>query len=50
MRDHRVGLAHSDTEVVELMRRSGMPFGPHLLDNPVRVRWNGAPAHTYCTS
>lgn len=47
VRDKLLGVAHSDSEVVGLLRGAGWPFGPSLLDNPVWVRWAGAPAHSY---
>ncbi|MER5995029.1 MULTISPECIES: hypothetical protein [Streptomyces] len=42
-----VGLAHSDRDLVELLRRAGLPEGERLLDDPAWVRWIGGRAHVY---
>jgi hypothetical protein len=42
-----LGLAHSDTEVVELLRRAGLPDAEMLLDDPAWVKWRGGRAHHY---
>jgi hypothetical protein len=42
-----LGLAHSDTEVVELLHRAGLPEAERLLDDPAWVKWRGGRAHHY---
>ncbi|MFE3408885.1 hypothetical protein ACFXMT_11265 [Streptomyces mirabilis] len=36
-----VGLAHSDHEVVEFLRRAGLALGEDVVDDPVWVEWKG---------
>ncbi|GAA3494782.1 hypothetical protein GCM10019016_018820 [Streptomyces prasinosporus] len=47
VRGEIVGLANSDRDVVELLRRAGLPEGERLLDDPARVKWTGGRAHVY---
>ncbi|MGW6398001.1 hypothetical protein [Streptomyces sp. NPDC055134] len=42
-----LGLAHSDLEVVEFLRRAGLPDAETLLDDPAWVKWHGGRAHHY---
>lgn len=42
-----LGLAHSDRDVVEFLRRAGLPDGEALLDDPAWVLWRGGRAHHY---
>lgn len=42
-----LGLAHSDTDVVEFLRRAGLPDADLLLDDPAWVKWRGGRAHHY---
>ncbi|WP_329043476.1 hypothetical protein OHT61_32185 (plasmid) [Streptomyces sp. NBC_00178] len=42
-----VGLAHDDHDVVEFLRRAGLPDSEQLLDDPVWVQWRGGRAHRY---
>jgi hypothetical protein len=42
-----LGLAHSDMEVVEFLRRAGLPDAETLLDDPAWVKWRGGRAHHY---
>ncbi|MEV7372089.1 hypothetical protein AB0O51_14530 [Streptomyces sp. NPDC090301] len=42
-----LGLAHSDEDVVEFLRRAGLPDAAHLLDDPSWVKWRGCHAHEY---
>ena len=47
VRSEIVGLAHSDHDVVEFLRRAGLAFGEDVLDDPVWVEWKGGRAHEY---
>ncbi|WP_030607205.1 hypothetical protein [Streptomyces sclerotialus] len=42
-----LGLAQSDMDVVEFLRRSGLPDAEPLLDDPAWVEWRGGGAHDY---
>lgn len=42
-----LGLAHSDEDVLEFLRRAGLPDAEMLLDNPAMVTWRGGRAHHY---
>lgn len=42
-----LGLAHSDGDVVEFLRRAGLPDAEGLLDDPAWVKWRGGRAHHY---
>ncbi|MGH4036167.1 hypothetical protein ACQB60_45560 [Actinomycetota bacterium Odt1-20B] len=42
-----LGLAHSDAEVVEFLRRAGLPDSGNLLDDPAWVTWRVGRAHEY---
>ncbi|WP_329578503.1 hypothetical protein [Streptomyces sp. NBC_01361] len=42
-----LGLARSDREVVEFLRRAGLPDAETLLDDPAWVKWRGGRAHHY---
>lgn len=42
-----LGLAHSDRDVVEFLRRAGLPDAEGLLDDPAWVKWRGGRAHRY---
>ncbi len=42
------GLAHSDTDLVEFLRRAGLPDDAwELLDDPRWVKWQGGRPHEY---
>ncbi|MEU9185015.1 hypothetical protein AB0D14_10705 [Streptomyces sp. NPDC048484] len=41
------GLAHSDADVVEFLRRAGLPDAGELLDDPQWVEWQGGRPHEY---
>ncbi|MGW6404523.1 hypothetical protein [Streptomyces sp. NPDC055134] len=41
------GLAHSDHDVVEFLRRADIPEADDLLDEPAWVMWRGVRAHQY---
>ncbi|APY88195.1 hypothetical protein DCW30_05745 [Streptomyces alfalfae] len=42
-----LGLAHSDHDVVEFLRRAGLPDAEALLDDPSWLTWRGERAHQY---
>ncbi|MEU7293084.1 hypothetical protein [Streptomyces exfoliatus] len=42
-----LGLAHSDEDVIEFLRRAGLPDAEALLDDPGWVTWRGGRAHEY---
>ncbi|MGW0121483.1 hypothetical protein [Streptomyces sp. NPDC003327] len=42
-----LGLAHRDADVVEFLRRAGLPDAEDLLDDPAWVEWRGGRAHEY---
>lgn len=42
-----LGLAHSDHDVVEFLRRAGLGNAEPLLDDPAWVKWQGGRAHHY---
>ncbi len=42
-----LGLAHSDADVVEFLRRAGLPDAEPLLDDPAWVEWRGGRPHDY---
>ncbi|MET8378083.1 hypothetical protein [Streptomyces microflavus] len=41
------GLAHTDADVVEFLRRAGLPDADDLLDQADWVEWCGGRAHHY---
>ncbi|MFH8577097.1 hypothetical protein [Streptomyces zaomyceticus] len=45
--DEILGLAHRDRDIVEFLRRAGLPDSEDLLDDPVWVEWRGGGAHHY---
>lgn len=47
VRGEILGLAHSDRDVIEFLRRVGLPDAEMLLDDPAWVRWRGGDAHHY---
>ncbi|TXS56209.1 hypothetical protein [Streptomyces sp. t39] len=46
VRGRIMGLAHSDEEVLVLVRRAGEP-GPVALEDPTAVEWTGGRPHQY---
>ncbi|MEU6389970.1 hypothetical protein [Streptomyces sp. NPDC046939] len=42
-----LGLAHSDADVVEFLRRAGLEDAESFLDDPMWVSWRGGRAHEY---
>lgn len=47
VRGQILGLAHSDGDVTEFLRRAGLPDAEGLLDDPAWVKWRGGRAHQY---
>ncbi|MES9553868.1 hypothetical protein ACIODX_25395 [Streptomyces sp. NPDC088190] len=47
VRGQIAGLAHDDADVVEFLRRAGLPDAEQLLDDPAWVQWRGGRAHRY---
>ncbi|MFG2311054.1 hypothetical protein ACGFS9_20655 [Streptomyces sp. NPDC048566] len=47
IRTRDAGLAHSDADLVEFLRRAGLPDAEDLLDDPAWVHWQEGPPHTY---
>ncbi|MFG2328226.1 hypothetical protein ACGFMM_01235 [Streptomyces sp. NPDC048604] len=45
--DEILGLAHSDRDVLEFLRRAGLPDAAELLDDPQWVEWRGSRAHVW---
>ncbi|MFE7535159.1 hypothetical protein ACFU67_12915 [Streptomyces rhizosphaericola] len=41
------GLAYNDADVVEFLRRAGLPDADDLLDQTGWVEWRGGRAHHY---
>ncbi|WP_329308305.1 hypothetical protein [Streptomyces microflavus] len=41
------GLAHDDGDVIEFLRRAGLPDAADLLDQGDWVEWRGGRAHHY---
>ncbi|MFE7516003.1 hypothetical protein ACFU8I_32935 [Streptomyces sp. NPDC057540] len=42
-----LGLAHSDRDVTEFLRRAGLEDADRLLDDPRWVEWRGGGAHEF---
>ncbi|MFH8255257.1 MULTISPECIES: hypothetical protein [Streptomyces] len=42
-----LGLAHSDRDITEFLRRAGLPNSEDLLDDPRWIEWRGGGAHLY---
>ncbi|MGW9237970.1 hypothetical protein FKO01_19720 [Mesorhizobium sp. B2-3-3] len=47
IRGQIAGLATGDSDVVEFLRRAGLPDAEQLLDQPEWVEWRGGRAHRY---
>ncbi|NGO79577.1 hypothetical protein G6045_28560 [Streptomyces sp. YC504] len=47
VRGQMLGLAHSDADVIEFLRRTGLPEAERLLDDEAWVTWRGGRAHHY---
>jgi hypothetical protein len=48
--DERLGLAHSDQDLVVFLADAGLADPDRILDNPAVVQWQGARAHQYETA
>ncbi|MCX4550548.1 MULTISPECIES: hypothetical protein [unclassified Streptomyces] len=44
---HVLGTAHSDRDLVEFLRRAGLPGAEMLIDDPTWVEWRGGRAHEW---
>ena len=42
-----LGLAYDDHDLVEFLRRAGLPDADAMLDDPTWVEWRGGRAHQY---
>nr|WSS66321.1 hypothetical protein OG284_36480 [Streptomyces sp. NBC_01177] len=42
-----LGLAHGDHDLVEFLRRAGLPGADTLVDDPQWVEWRGGRAHEW---
>ncbi|MEE1813606.1 hypothetical protein PUR59_00935 [Streptomyces sp. SP18ES09] len=42
-----LGLAYDDHDLVEFLRRAGLPDAERILDDPQWVEWRGGRAHHY---
>lgn len=47
VRGEILGLAHDDTELLELLREAGLPDAVAMLDDPAWVEWRGGRAHVW---
>ncbi|MEU2154506.1 hypothetical protein ABZ532_05705 [Streptomyces sp. NPDC019396] len=47
VRGEILGLAHDDKDVIEFLRRAGLPDAWDLLDDPNWVEWQGGHAHEW---
>ncbi|WP_327170228.1 hypothetical protein [Streptomyces sp. NBC_01336] len=47
IRGQIAGLAHDDRDVVEFLRRAGLPDAEQLLNDASWVQWCGGRAHRY---
>ncbi|MCZ7458824.1 hypothetical protein [Streptomyces sp. WMMC940] len=47
VRGEILGLAHDDRDVIEFLRRAGLPDAWDLLDDPNWVEWRGGQAHQW---
>ncbi|WP_327668707.1 MULTISPECIES: hypothetical protein [unclassified Streptomyces] len=50
VRGQALGLAHSDTDLTELLRRAGFGESDVTLDDPHLVEWRGAGPHVWHTT
>lgn len=46
-RDEILGLAYDDLDLIEFLRRAGLPDAGRILDDPQWVEWRGGRAHVY---
>ncbi|MEU6331467.1 hypothetical protein ABZ851_29950 [Streptomyces sp. NPDC047049] len=45
-----LGLAYNDADLIEFLRRAGLPADDELLDDEAWVEWRGGQAHRYDVS
>lgn len=50
VRGEILGLAHSDADVTEFLRRAGLPDTEGLLDDTAWVKWRGGREHHYAAA
>ncbi|MER5469238.1 hypothetical protein [Streptomyces sp. NPDC002685] len=50
IRGRSAGIAHSDADLVEFLRRAGLPDAWELLDDPHWVEWQDGRPHEYDTT
>ncbi|NEB77950.1 hypothetical protein G3I40_22420 [Streptomyces sp. SID14478] len=50
VRGRAAGLAHSDGDLTELLRRTGLGEADTTLDDPHLVEWRGAGPHVWHTT
>ncbi|MFD6276009.1 hypothetical protein ACFWFI_10625 [Streptomyces sp. NPDC060209] len=50
IRGQIAGLAYEDQDVIEFLRRAGLPDADQLLDRPEWVEWRGGRAHRYAAA
>ncbi|MGH3585475.1 MAG: hypothetical protein ACRDQ0_04040 [Pseudonocardia sp.] len=50
IRGQIAGLAMGDGDVIEFLRRAGLPDTERLLDDPSWVEWRGGRAHQYAAA
>ncbi|MER8091385.1 hypothetical protein ACFVZR_38660 [Streptomyces sp. NPDC058316] len=44
---HILGVAHDDHDLIEFLRRAGLPDPETLIDDPQMVEWRGSRAHQW---
>ncbi|MCX4790371.1 MULTISPECIES: hypothetical protein [unclassified Streptomyces] len=44
---HVLGLAHDDHDLIEFLRRAGLPDPETLIDDSQMVEWRGSRAHQW---
>lgn len=42
-----LGLAYGDADLIEFLRRAGLPDPEAVIDDPAWVEWRGGRAHTW---
>ncbi|MER5463946.1 hypothetical protein ABT010_25335 [Streptomyces sp. NPDC002668] len=47
IRGQIVGLAHNAADLIEFLRRAGLPDASDVLDDPHWVEWQGGRLHEY---
>lgn len=50
IRGRNAGIAHSDADLVEFLRRAGLPDAWEFLDDPRWVHWQDGKPHQYDTT